>query len=151
MRPELLAYFTAKLPVTAEAEDCVQRVFVRLLTKPLRPGSERLVRAAAGQILKNAYRNSDPAESWEQLIGPDGTGADTLPQFQAPTAEDSAFGGALDRSVRALDPEPRDAFILGELRGLTAREAGPLLGVSHQTAHVRREAASAHIRKEIAA
>jgi RNA polymerase sigma factor (sigma-70 family) len=154
MRPELLAYFTGKLPNPADAEDCVQRVFLRLLPKTLQPDSENLTRAVATGILKDAYRQEgrEPAPvSWEQMIGPDGSGVDALAQFQTPSVEASRFGDALDVSVRRLNPEPRDAFILGELRGLTAREAGPILGVSHTTARLRREAASAHIRKEIAA
>lgn len=87
--------------------------------------------------------------SWEAAIGPDKTGLDHLPQFQSMTPEDSFFGDAFDRAVRDLDDDPRDAFILGELRGLTTREAGAILDTSHETARARRDAAAADIRKEL--
>jgi DNA-directed RNA polymerase specialized sigma24 family protein len=51
--------------------------------------------------------------------------------------------------VRGLDEAPRDAFILGELRGLTSREAADVLSVSRTTANSRRAAATAEIRKEL--
>lgn len=54
-----------------------------------------------------------------------------------------------DRAVRDLDPATRDAYIVTELRGLSSREAEPVLGVSHVTANARRAAATAEIRKEL--
>lgn len=40
------------------------------------------------------------------------------------------FSTAFNEAIRALDPEPRDAFITTEIRGLTVREAAAALGRS---------------------
>jgi DNA-directed RNA polymerase specialized sigma24 family protein len=89
--------------------------------------------------------------SFEVLVGNDGTGLDHLPQFQTHDFDDSEFADGHDAAVRALESETRDAYILGELRGLPSREAAPLLGISHTTAATRRELATTFIREEITA
>lgn len=111
-----------------------------------------LLRQIAGGLLQDAYRaNGRRSEvSLEGLIGRDGTGLDDWPQFQTYDFEDSDFAAEFDRAVRVLDPIPRDAFILAELRGLTSREIAPLIGVSHTTAAAHRELATTSIRKELA-
>lgn len=131
----------------------MQQVFEKLLRYD-RPVTEPLglLRVSAKRLLANAYRDASthPRDlSWEQLIGPDGSGLDHLPQFQVHDFEDAAFTTDFDEAVRGLEDEPRDAFILGELRGLTSREAGVFLGVSHETANSRRAAATDAIRKEL--
>lgn len=106
----------------------------------------------ASGLLVDEYRRRDKepeVASWEAVIGPDQTGLDHLPQFQTYDFEDSDFAAEFDRAVRVLEPDPRDAFILGELRGLPSRESAGVLGVSHVTANERRAHATAAIRKEL--
>lgn len=130
----------------------MQRTFERLLAKgEIRNGKALLYQIAEG-LLANEYRDRARAageESWEALVGLDGTGLDHLPQFQTYDFEDSDFAAEFDRAVRVLEPDPRDAFILGELRGLPSRESAEVLGVSHVTANERRAYATAEIRKEL--
>lgn len=152
-RPELLRYYERRLPNPAEAEDAVQTLFEQLLkvrgeiTSPL-----ALLRTLAARLLADAYDSRGPATaSYEELIGRDGTGLDHLPQFQTATFDDHLFDEAHDTAVRDLDDDLRDAYILGELRGLPSRESGQVLGVSHVTAASRRELATATLREEIAA
>ncbi len=57
----------------------------------------------------------------------------------------------LNDSLRQLDAEARDAFILTELRGLTEREAAGVLDMSQPTVHRRAEAARNYIREELIA
>lgn len=64
---------------------------------------------------------------------------------------ESAFAEDFDQAIRTLDPDLRDAFIVGELRGLPSREAGAVLGVSHATAATRRELATTSIKETISA
>lgn len=150
LRGELLAFYRKRLPDPQQAEDFVQRTFERLLAKSEIKNPEALAYEVATGLVKNSYRD-EPAEtiSYEWLIG-DGTGLDHFPQFQTYDFEDSTFAADFDRAVRVLDPPTRDAFIVGELRGLPSREAGAILGVSHETARTRRELATATIREEIA-
>lgn len=110
-----------------------------------------LVWKTALNLLANHYSKASTKNevSWEALIGERGEGLDHLGQFQTYDYDDSTFADGLDQAVRELEPEPQQAFILGELRGLTSREAGPLLGVSHATAASRRASATERIRKEL--
>lgn len=62
------------------------------------------------------------------------------------TIEDAEFRVDFDRAVRGLPKDERDAFILGELRGLASREAGEILGVSHREVQLRQESARARIK-----
>jgi DNA-directed RNA polymerase specialized sigma24 family protein len=153
-RPELLRYYERRLPNPAEAEDAVQSLFEQLLkvrgeiTSPL-----ALIRTMAARLLADAYdaqRVAPEPLSYEKLIGLDGTGLDHLPQFQTASFDDLMFDGAHDTAVRDLADDLRDAYILGELRGLPSRESGQVLGVSHVTAATRRELATTVIREEIA-
>lgn len=131
-----------------EAEDYTQRVFERLLRYAGVREPTALMRVVARGLLNDAYRQAAarPRDlSWEELIGETGDGLDHLPQFQ--TYDEYAFAEDFDSAVRALDDEPRDAFILGELRGLTSREAGAVLGVSRTTAANRRLDATGAIKE----
>jgi RNA polymerase sigma factor (sigma-70 family) len=154
LRVELLAFYRTRLPDPQEAEDFVQRSFERLLTKSEIQNTRALIFEISKGLLKNEYRDRQTQPdtlSWEQLVGEDGTGLDGLAQFQTMSPEDAFFGDAFDQAVRDLDPDPRDAFILGELRGLPAREAAPILGTSFSTAARHRAAATTYIRKELTA
>ena len=150
-RGELEAYFRRNLPDPTEAEDFAQRVFEKLLTYgPAVREPVGLLRVTAKNLLANAYREAAAKSrdlSWEQLIGPDGSGLDHLQQFQVHDFDDASFATDFDSAVRGLAEAPRDAFILSELRGLTSREAGARLGVSHTTAASRRESATAQIKE----
>lgn len=151
--PELLRYYERRLPNPADAEDTIQILFEQLLRREGVRTPEALLRTIASRLLDQAYR--DKAEtpttlSWDQLIG-DGQGLDHLPQFQTWDFDDAEFAGGHDVAVRDLEDELRDAYILGELRGLPSREAGPLLGVSHATANTRRELATTTLREELSA
>jgi len=150
LRGDLLTFYRKRLPDPQEAEDYVQRAFERLLGKTT--NDKTLLYEIADGLLKDAYRAGGRSEqvSYDHLIGPDGTGLDHLPQFQYRTFDDHQFAESHDTAVRGLGVELRDAYILSELRGLTSRESGPLLGVSHVTAATRRELATSAIREEIA-
>lgn len=63
--------------------------------------------------------------------------------------ENAQLPEVFDHSLRELDSDDRDAFILTELRGLTEREAAGLLDTSQPTIHRRAESARKTLRKEI--
>lgn len=117
---------------------------------------EALAYRIAIDLLTDEYRARERRKgtellSWDALVGEDGSGLDHLPQFQTWDFDDASFAGGHDVAVRDLEDELRDAYILGELRGLPSREAGPLLGVSHATANTRRELATTTLREELSA
>lgn len=151
LREELLDFYARRLPDPQEAEDFVQRAFERLLARQDVTNMRALLFEIARGLLKNEYRDRSrepEVVSWEALVG-DGEQLDHLPQFQTYDFEDADFAAVHDRAVRALDPADRDAYIVTELRGLTSREAEPVLGVSRTTANARRVNATAEIRKEL--
>jgi RNA polymerase sigma factor (sigma-70 family) len=180
LRPELLTYFKRRLPAGASAEDFVQSTFERLLSKGNADTPRTLMFLIADGLLKNEYRDRerDPlARSFDDEREWRGVRDRTLAmqlalrghedhEHAAPDAnhpgvehlaapsydwEDSIFAGDFDRAVRVLEDEPRDAFILGELRGLTVRETGAILDISFATAARHERAATDTIRKELTA
>lgn len=176
---ELVSYFRHRLPNANDAEDFAQRTFERVLRQHDVRTPEHLLRVVASGLLKNEYRDraNDPTRpdfeerQWSgvrdrrialtnALRGTEDWGVSAtapsnspnIDQIASPTYdfEDADFTEAHDTAVRGLGVELRDAYILSELRGLTSRESGPLLGVSHVTAATRRELATSAIREEIA-
>lgn len=59
----------------------------------------------------------------------------------------ASFPPEFDSALRALPGPERDAFILTELRGLTTREAGEVLGVNQSTVVRRHGRALERVRK----
>lgn len=175
LHEELRTFFAHRLPAPQDAEDFAQRVFERALAGNKTLDRALLFKIAHG-LLKNEYRDNarrspdEDERTWpgvrertailEMTLrnGDDEQFANAIIKSQesdnleagfVPSAEDQFFATDFDQAVRALDPGPRDAFILGELRGLTNREAGAILDTSHVTARVRRDAATTTIRKEL--
>jgi len=71
------------------------------------------------------------------------------PVGRALTPDDIEFQEAFDLALRSLDEPERNAFILTELRGLTVRDTGSLLGISPSTVSRHARAAQALIREEL--
>ena len=66
-----------------------------------------------------------------------------------PTHDDLLFAVGLDQIIRVLPREERDAFILMDLRGVSAYEAARLLGSPASTIRNRRDAVRNLIQKEM--
>lgn len=144
---ELMAYFRKRLPNPQDAEDYVQQTFELVLMREAE-SIENLARLIAKGLLTDEYRRRAPSTvSWEDLR--DSGYLDELEQFHELTIEEAMFDRAFDLAVRELSEDERDAFILGELRGVPSREASLLLGSSQRTIVRRREAATDSIRKEL--
>lgn len=67
-------------------------------------------------------------------------------QVKPPSLRESMFAADFDREIRELPWLERASFILTELRGLSCREAAPVLDVSHTTVCENRRAAAAKLR-----
>lgn len=57
---------------------------------------------------------------------------------------------ALERALAELEPGPRDAFVLSELEGMTAKEIGDAMGANPNTVASRLRAARAHVGEALA-
>lgn len=164
LAPELTSYFERLLPSPAEAEDFVSETFARLIGKDDAKTPEKLLWVIAKGLLYNEYRDKasiavdfetrewpgvrERGKALELALNDE---ISDLESGFVPSVEDQFFATQHDEVVRGLDDELRDAYILGELRGLVSREAAPLLGVSHATANTRRELATTSIREELSA
>jgi RNA polymerase sigma factor (sigma-70 family) len=93
----------------------------------------------------------DPKELRDTLAELEDNGTTLIQPGASLTGEEWRFSTDFDAALRSLTSDERDAFILTELRGLTVRDAAPLLGTSHMTVHRRAESARSQIREEIAA
>jgi len=171
LAPELTRYFESHLPNASDAEDFVSKTFVRLIRRRDVTTPDNLLRVVAKALLFNEYRDNalhapDPdARVWpgvrdrhlafEMAIrGTEGDyAAGELSRLESsmPSYEDQLFATAHDEALRGLEVELRDAYILSELRGLTSRESGPLMGVSRTTAAARRDQATTIIREGFSA
>jgi RNA polymerase sigma factor (sigma-70 family) len=74
---------------------------------------------------------------------------DKFAQQRTRTYEDATFAQDFDAALRGLEEPERDVFILTDLRGLSQRAAGAVLGVSQPTVQARADAARALIREEL--
>ena len=150
LRSELRDFYARRLG-EQDADDFVQESLTRLLGRTGVVNPRALLFRIANGLLVDEYRRRERAPeivSWEALIG-DGAQLDHLPEFQTYDFDDATFAAVHDRAVRAFDPATRDAYIVTDLRGLSPREAEPMLGTSHTTVNARRESARADIRKEL--
>lgn len=169
LHEELCDYYATRLPNPQDAEDFAQRVFERALAGSKGYDRALLFEIARG-LLKNEYRDHEREQAHlnahlgrfdnqfedrpfqgaadrARLLDPDGDwGTTQSPEY---TIDDALFTADFDSAVRGLDDDPRDAFILGELRGLTSRESEVVLGVSRTTVAARRREATAAIREEL--
>lgn len=71
------------------------------------------------------------------------------PDVEAEVAERELMG-ALERALAELEPTQRDAFVLSELEGMTAKEIGDALAANPNTVASRLRAARAHVGEALA-
>jgi RNA polymerase sigma-70 factor (ECF subfamily) len=71
------------------------------------------------------------------------------PDVEAEVAERELIG-ALERALAELEPSQRDAFVLAELEGMTAKEIGDALEANPNTVASRLRAARAHVSEALA-
>ena len=112
-----------------DAEDAVQDVWVGLVRR--RPGRVRNVRA----YLFAALRHAALRRARTRLRG---RSLNQVPEPVSP-AEDppSDRGVRLERALRSLPPEQREAIVLKVDTGMTFAELGEVLGISSNTAASR--------------
>ena len=126
--PMLLRLASTRLDSPADAEDAVQEVFLRLLSRPVEFRDEEhekawLIRATlhrAGDILRRAERKNLPLEAAGELNAPEKLETDYI----------------LD-AVRTLPQKYSSVLYLHYYEGYTAKEIGRFLGLPSATVGTR--------------
>jgi RNA polymerase sigma factor (sigma-70 family) len=116
-----------------DADDAVQQTFINALRAVESGVLPRCEAAWLAEIARNVcrerYRAAARRARRETVTSPDDLG--DLPARSAADLDDiGALGGALDR----LDPRQRTALVLREWRGLSYKEIGGMLQLSHGAA-----------------
>jgi RNA polymerase sigma-70 factor (ECF subfamily) len=92
---------------------------------------------------KFAPAHEEPLEVGAEVAAPDGTGPEDI-------AAQHEIGAALDRSIRALDPEQREVLVLRDIEGLKATEVAEVLGLSVPAVKSRLHRARLRLREDLA-
>ncbi|MFV8755208.1 RNA polymerase sigma factor [Nannocystaceae bacterium ST9] len=95
-----------------------------------------IVRRVAADHRRSRTRHARKLEALPEPLRP--------PDVEAEVAERELMD-ALERALAELDPTQRDAFVLAELEGMTAKEIGDALGANPNTVASRLRAARAHV------
>jgi RNA polymerase sigma factor (sigma-70 family) len=140
-RANLVRVFAARLRSTAEAEDLIQELFLKIQTlddlEVQGDGSALLFRMANNLMLdrlRSQARTGVRDESWRSLQGA------TLGEHQVadmPSAEDVVAArqrlGLMMATLQTLPPQVARAFTLHKLDGLSHAETAAAMGVSRSS------------------
>jgi len=143
--PALLLY--ARQWVGAEeAEDVVQRVFVRLLTGRRLPSDPRtwLFRCVRNEAI-DAWRSIRRRGRREHVAARD------APGWFVPSPEDGLDARDAQAALNALPPEEREVIVLRLWSGLTLSETAAVVGVAVSIVHHRFESAIEALRQKLEA
>ena len=116
------------------AEDVAQDVFATALRRHASFRGDSSPRTWLFAITRNVVRNARRRSALRRFVGMDSV---PEPAAEGPSAED-ALGAtrrrrAVQEALETLSTKHREAIVLVDLEGLTAREAGALLGVPEGT------------------
>jgi len=129
----------------AEREDVVQDALIRMVDKAPDPA---LLAAVMDGLAKNLIR-AKARRAKVELPGGDANDLSILSDNRGRSIDSAIFAADFNRALRDLSEDDRAAFILYELRGLTAYEAALYLGVPPTTVNSRVESAKGLLRKEL--
>lgn len=147
----LTRFFARRLPSSAEVQDLVQDVFLRLSRMPdpqaIRKPDQFVFTTAANLLRDRARRGADPAElatvTLERLDVPDSGFAPDRVMDSRAAAHRVAL--ALDR----LPPRTRHVFVLRTLEGWKMAEVAKAVGISTRAAEKHQARALAFLAAEL--
>jgi len=129
-----------------DREDIVQDALIELArVAPREP--EALLRTIIDRRVIDYLRRQETRRAVEIPAGDTASSEYLLPDVL--DNDDNLFVTSFDMALRALPQEQREAFILTDLRGLTAREAAAELGIPKSTVADRIAQARDTLRKEV--
>lgn len=142
---QLRAFIGARVGDSADADDILQNVFVKIHTHIHTLRKQDRLATWVYQITRNAIIDSYRARHPHQSM-PAELGAWDAPQESDPAAQ---IGKYLRILVNGLAPKYRTAIILAEYNGLTSEELGRRLGLSVSGAKSRLQRARSQLRKQL--
>ena len=142
---QLRAFIGARVGDSADADDILQNVFVKIHTHIHTLRKQDRLATWVYQITRNAIIDSYRARHPHQSMPAD-VGAWDAPQESDPATQ---IGEYLRILVNGLAPKYRTAIILGEYNGLTSEELGRRLGLSVSGAKSRLQRARSQLRKQL--
>ena len=142
---QLRAFIGARVGDSADADDILQNVFVKIHTHIHTLRKQDRLATWVYQITRNAIIDSYRARHPHQSM-PAELGAWDAPQESDPAAQ---IGEYLRILVNGLAPKYRTAIILAEYNGLTSEELGRRLGLSVSGAKSRLQRARSQLRKQL--
>ena len=142
---QLRAFIGARVGDSADADDILQNVFVKIHTHIHTLRKQDRLATWVYQITRNAIIDSYRARHPHQSM-PAELGAWDAPQESDPATQ---IGEYLRILVNGLAPKYRTAIILAEYNGLTSEELGRRLGLSVSGAKSRLQRARSRLRKQL--
>ena len=142
---QLRAFIGARVGDSADADDILQNVFVKIHTHIHTLRKQDRLATWVYQITRNAIIDSYRARHPHQSM-PAELGAWDAPQESDPATQ---IGEYLRILVNGLAPKYRTAIILAEYNGLTSEELGRRLGLSVSGAKSRLQRARSQLRKQL--
>ena len=142
---QLRAFIGARVGDSADADDILQNVFVKIHTHIHTLRKQDRLDTWVYQITRNAIIDSYRARHPHQSM-PAELGAWDAPQESDPATQ---IGEYLRILVNGLAPKYRTAIILAEYNGLTSEELGRRLGLSVSGAKSRLQRARSQLRKQL--
>ena len=142
---QLRAFIGARVGDSADADDILQNVFVKIHTHIHTLRKQDRLATWVYQITRNAIIDSYRARHPHQSMPAD-LGAWDAPQESDPATQ---IGEYLRILVNGLAPKYRTAIILAEYNGLTSEELGRRLGLSVSGAKSRLQRARSQLRKQL--
>ncbi len=142
---QLRAFIGARVGDSADADDILQNVFVKIHTHIHTLRKQDRLATWVYQITRNAVIDSYRARHPHQSM-PAELGAWDAPQESDPATQ---IGEYLRILVNGLAPKYRTAIILAEYNGLTSEELGRRLGLSVSGAKSRLQRARSQLRKQL--
>lgn len=155
-RAELLRFLCARTGDTAEAEDVVQEVWLKiadLQTGPIANGKSYLFRIAHNLVLdrvRERKRRLAREQSWSDTehgpLPPSGEVADTR-EDAARALEDREEAARLASAIANLPEGARNALRLHKIEGLSHGEVAARLGISKSGVEKHMAVAMKHLRR----
>jgi RNA polymerase sigma factor (sigma-70 family) len=149
-RPALMAFFLRRLGNQAEAEDMIQEVFVRLVTKDsaqVQSPEAYIFRMAVNLLRDRSRREKVRGSHRADVLAADDAGVDMLDPLRVVASRQTL--AQMTEALRDLPQITRDIFVLYRLENVDKRDIAQAFGISLSTLERHLARATAHVAMRI--